>query len=210
MGKGSSVFVGNIDFDVNEQKIVEELGTVGKVVSFRMVYDKATGRSKGYGFCEYESPLIAEAAMKTLRISFNGRPVKINYAENDMPMSRGREEEPARPYQMDNILQVLDTMNTRYLREVMEYFKKMAENQPSQLNELLDQNPKLVVALLWMLAKLELVDENELKEMIARSFDVDQQQELIENRIRDMKEDRLPEDVRNRIVRLKELLSKRE
>ncbi|ELA41185.1 uncharacterized protein VICG_01784 [Vittaforma corneae ATCC 50505] len=47
MKQGCSVFVGNIDFDVDEQKVIEELSAVGKVVSFRMMYDKNTGKSKG-------------------------------------------------------------------------------------------------------------------------------------------------------------------
>lgn len=73
-------------FDIDEQTVIEELSAVGKVVSFKLMIDKVTGKHKGYGFCEYESPLIAETAMRTLKINFNGRPVKINYAENDMPV----------------------------------------------------------------------------------------------------------------------------
>ncbi|TBT98067.1 putative RNA-binding protein, partial [Hamiltosporidium magnivora] len=53
MAKGCSVFVGNIEFDIPEQKIVEELSVIGKVVNFRLVYDRNTGKSKGYGFAEY-------------------------------------------------------------------------------------------------------------------------------------------------------------
>ena len=101
MKQGCSVFVGNI-FDILVQKVIEELSAVGKVVSFRLMYDKNTGESKGYGFCEYESPLIAESAMKTLKISFNGRPVKINYAENDLPQNQ--KELPPKALQIDNIM----------------------------------------------------------------------------------------------------------
>ena len=79
---GCTVFIGNIDFDIDEETIVKELSAVGKVKSFRLLYDKATGKSKGYGFCEYETPEVADMALKKLKISFNGRQAKINYAEN--------------------------------------------------------------------------------------------------------------------------------
>ncbi|KAI4292551.1 cleavage stimulation factor subunit 2 [Pancytospora philotis] len=210
MKNGCSVFVGNIDFDVPEQKVVEELSTVGKVVNFRMMYDKATGKSKGYGFCEYESPLIAETAMKTLKIQFNGRPVKINYAENDLP-AKAKESAP-KPLQIDSIVKVLDGMEKDYLLEVIEYCKKMAISQPTQFKELLGKNPALVVAILTTLAKLELVDAGKLADVMDRSFDPAKLKEQISLRIASMGDEELgeySEDVRKRISKLKHMLSKR-
>ena len=68
--------------DAPEQKVIEELSTtVGKVVHFRWIYDNANAKSKGCGYCEYPSTLIAETIIKTIKFSFNGRQVKINYIE---------------------------------------------------------------------------------------------------------------------------------
>lgn len=211
MKQGCSVFVGNIDFDVDEQKVIEELSAVGKVVSFRMMYDKNTGKSKGYGFCEYESPLIAETAMKTLKISFNGRPVKINYAENDLPQKP--KDFPAKTLQIDSIMSVLDSFDQNYLKDVIDYLKKMVIDQPTQFKELLDRNPSLVVSILTALVKLNLVSKDKVLELVGSSFDVNRQKEQIAERITNMGESDLadlPEDVRNKIIKLKFTLSKKD
>jgi cleavage stimulation factor subunit 2 len=208
MKQGCSVFVGNIDFDVDEQKVIEELSAVGKVVSFRM-YDKNTGKSKGFGFCEYESPLIAETALKTLKISFNGRPVKINHAENDMPSKI--KEPTTKSLQIDSIISVLDSFDSNNLKDVIDYLKKMAIDQPSQLKELLDKNRSLVVSILALLVRLNLVDKDRVYSLIESSFDTTTQQDQISERISTINEQDLGEfneEVRSKILKLKQMTFK--
>lgn len=208
MKQGCSVFVGNVDFTVDEQKLIEELSAVGKVVSFRMMYDKNTGKSKGYGFCEYESPLIAETAMKTLKITFNGRPVKINYAENDLPQKS--KEFPVKTLQIDSITTVLDTFDQNYLKDVIDYLKKMVIDQPTQFKELLDKNPSLVVSILTVLVKLNLVNKEKILDLVENSFDINKQKDQIADRVANVTEsdlENLPEDIRNKILKLKYIIS---
>lgn len=204
MKNGCSIFVGNIDFEVPEERIVEELGAVGKVVSFRMVYDKTTGKSRGFGFCEYESPLIVEKALHNLKISFNGRPVKINYAENDTP-ARAKEPEN-QVLEVDSLVSVLDSMDRDNLKEVLLYLKKLALDQPSHLRELLNKNSSLVYAIIHIALKLKLVDPGVVDELLRESFDLDKQKMQVLNRIYSISEEDLclfPEDVRNKIKRVR-------
>lgn len=42
--------------DKTEEQIIEIFSTVGKVLNFRLVYDKETGRPKGFGFAEFPDP----------------------------------------------------------------------------------------------------------------------------------------------------------
>ena len=49
-----SVFVGNIPYEATEEQLKDIFSEVGSVVSFRLVYDRETGKPKGYGFCEYQ------------------------------------------------------------------------------------------------------------------------------------------------------------
>uniref|UniRef100_A0A3B5MRC1 Cleavage stimulation factor, 3' pre-RNA, subunit 2 n=1 Tax=Xiphophorus couchianus TaxID=32473 RepID=A0A3B5MRC1_9TELE len=49
-----SVFVGNIPYEATEEQLKDIFSEVGLVVSFRLVYDRETGKPKGYGFCEYQ------------------------------------------------------------------------------------------------------------------------------------------------------------
>lgn len=209
MKQGCSVFVGNIDFDIDEQKVIEELSSVGKVVSFRMMYDKSTGKSKGFGFCEYESPLIAETALKTLKISFNGRPVKINRAENDLPTKT--KESSSKSSQIDSIISVLDSFDSTNLKDVIDYLKKMAIDQPTQLKDILDKNPALVVSILTVLARLNLVDKERINTLIESSFDTSAQRDQISQRIMNLSDQEIEEfsdDVKSRIIKLKQMLTK--
>ena len=47
------VFVGNIPYGLSEEQISDIFSTAGKVLNFRLVYDRDTGRPKGFGFAEY-------------------------------------------------------------------------------------------------------------------------------------------------------------
>lgn len=210
MKPGCSVFVGNIAFDIDEQKVIEELSAVGKVVNFRLMYDKSTGKHKGYGFCEYESPLIAETAMKTLKINFNGRSVKINYAENDMP-SKPKESATETP-QIENIINVLDNFDENNLKEVILYLKQMAVDQPTKLRDILEKNPALTIALIASFYKLNLVEKDKIFDLVQSSFDLDSQKSQITHRISNMTENdtkEFPEDIRMRLNKLKEMITKK-
>ncbi|ELA41186.1 uncharacterized protein VICG_01785 [Vittaforma corneae ATCC 50505] len=149
--------------------------------------------------------------MKTLKISFNGRPVKINYAENDLPQKT--KDFPVKTLQIDSIMSVLDSFDQNYLKEVIEYLKKMVIDQPTQFKELLDRNPSLVVSILTVLVKLNLVSKDKVLELVESSFDVGKQKEQIAERITNMGENDLadlPEDIKNKIIKLKFILSKKD
>lgn len=206
-GQGCSVFVGNIDFDVPEEKILEELKTVGKVVSFKMVYDRQTGRSKGYGFVEYESQLVAETAVQTLRLSFNGRAVKINYADSDLP-PKTRTVETVDLNEIADAVHAMDEIN---LKNVLLHFKRMAVDQPSKLKEILNGNKNVIVALFEAFLKLKLVDSSVLEELIRNGLK-EEKKGVFMKRICSMQEEDLlmyPEEVRNKLIRIKNMNGKK-
>lgn len=53
-GRSRVVFVGNIPYDMSEEQLIDVFREVGTVVGFRLVFDRDTGKPKGYGFCEFE------------------------------------------------------------------------------------------------------------------------------------------------------------
>jgi cleavage stimulation factor subunit 2 len=78
------IFVGNIPYDYDDQSLIETLSMVGPINNFRIVFDELTGKSKGYGFCEYRDAETAASALRNLKsIDYNGRQLRINVAEND-------------------------------------------------------------------------------------------------------------------------------
>ncbi|XP_065012557.1 cleavage stimulating factor 64-like isoform X1 [Musa acuminata AAA Group] len=87
------VFVGNIPYDATEDQLKQLCEEVGPVVSFRLVYDRETGKPKGYGFCEYKDEETALSARRNLQgYEINGRQLRVDFAENDKNSDRNREQ----------------------------------------------------------------------------------------------------------------------
>ncbi|KAJ1044013.1 hypothetical protein NDA10_001161 [Ustilago hordei] len=84
------VFVGNIPYDMSEEQLTDVFREVGKVVGFRLVNDRETGKFKGYGFCEFEDPETAASAVRNLNeVEVGGRALRISFADID-PLMEGR------------------------------------------------------------------------------------------------------------------------
>jgi RNA recognition motif-containing protein len=61
-----NIFVSNISFKVREQALSELFSQYGEVASVRIIKDKETRRSKGYGFVEMPNDSEANAAINAL------------------------------------------------------------------------------------------------------------------------------------------------
>ena len=54
------------------------------ILRCRLVYDRETGKPKGYGFCEYQDVETAQSAMRNLNNhDFNGRPLRVGVAAGE-------------------------------------------------------------------------------------------------------------------------------
>jgi cleavage stimulation factor subunit 2 len=68
---------------VSDELIVETLSRVGQVLSFRLVYDKETGKPKGFGFGEFADPDQAAAAVRNLNdYELMGRKLRVDYSKD--------------------------------------------------------------------------------------------------------------------------------
>ncbi|KAJ3326489.1 hypothetical protein HDU76_012882 [Blyttiomyces sp. JEL0837] len=80
-----TLFVGNLAWTVRS----EELGTLfaqfGEVKSARVLMDRDTGRSRGFGFIEIEGANAGDAIAKLNGQIFKGRELKVNEAEGPKP-----------------------------------------------------------------------------------------------------------------------------
>lgn len=77
----TKLFVGSLSYGVNDDQLTEAFAQFGTVVSAKVIIDRDTGRSKGFGFVEMSSDEEAQAAVKGMDgKEINGRTVAVSEA----------------------------------------------------------------------------------------------------------------------------------
>ena len=77
------LYVGNLAFSMTSEELGEIFGEHGKVVSAKVITERETGRSRGFGFVEYDTPTAGEAAIRELNgKNLGGRPLVVREAED--------------------------------------------------------------------------------------------------------------------------------
>ena len=78
----STLFVGNISFEANEDTVGEAFGEHGDVLGIRMPTDPDTGALKGYAYVEFASVEHASNALNKMSgVLISGRPIRLDYAQ---------------------------------------------------------------------------------------------------------------------------------
>jgi cold-inducible RNA-binding protein len=78
---GAKLYVGNLPYSVTEERLQQHFSQHGSVVSARIITDKFSGRSKGFGFVEMSSDQEAERAITALNgTDFEGRNIVVSEA----------------------------------------------------------------------------------------------------------------------------------
>lgn len=83
-----NIYVGNLSYGVSDDNLREVFEAYGEVSSCKVITDKYSGRSKGFGFVEMDNDSEAQAAIDQLDgAEIDGREVRVNEA-------RPREDNP--------------------------------------------------------------------------------------------------------------------
>lgn len=78
----AKLFVGNLPFKVNGEKLTEAFSRFGEVTSAKIVLDKETKRSKGFGFVEFATEEAANAAIEGMNEQeLDGRKLTVSMAK---------------------------------------------------------------------------------------------------------------------------------
>mmetsp|Transcript_19052 Transcript_19052/g.57565 ORF Transcript_19052/g.57565 Transcript_19052/m.57565 type:complete len:186 (+) Transcript_19052:158-715(+) len=78
----STIYVGGISFDTNERSLQDYFEKFGNVVETKVVIDRETGRSKGYGFVKFDDPRDASDAIASCHGKLlDGRTIRCNMAK---------------------------------------------------------------------------------------------------------------------------------
>ncbi|MBI3231994.1 MAG: RNA-binding protein [Candidatus Doudnabacteria bacterium] len=81
MENKKKLFVGNLPFSITEEELQNFFAEVGAVTSVKIPLDSMSGRSRGFGFIEMESPKDAQKAIDELNeAEFKGRKISVSIA----------------------------------------------------------------------------------------------------------------------------------
>jgi cold-inducible RNA-binding protein len=78
---GKKIYVGNLPFNATSESLSEVFSAFGEVGSSKIITDRDTGRSKGFGFVEMNDSAAADSAIEKLHGSdLGGRSLTVNEA----------------------------------------------------------------------------------------------------------------------------------
>jgi len=78
----TKLYVGNLPYSAKEESLKDHFSSAGSVASVKIIIDRETGRSKGFGFVEMESDDGAQTAVSQLDgQEFEGRSLRVSEAK---------------------------------------------------------------------------------------------------------------------------------
>ena len=87
---GKKLFVGGLSWNTNEDSLREGFERFGNVEEAKVITDRETGRSRGFGFVTFDSDEAANTAITEMDgKEFDGRSIKVNEAQERAPRGGG-------------------------------------------------------------------------------------------------------------------------
>ncbi len=87
----NKLYVGNLSYQMSESDLEAAFGNFGTVQSARIITDRDTGRSKGFGFVEMENDDQAQECIENLDgKELSGRNIRVNIAQDKRTNKPGR------------------------------------------------------------------------------------------------------------------------
>ena len=78
----NKLFVGNLSYKVNDTSLRDLFVQYGEVLSCNVATDRDTGRSRGFGFVDMQTPQEAEGAIKGLNgTTVDGRQISVTVSQ---------------------------------------------------------------------------------------------------------------------------------
>jgi RNA recognition motif-containing protein len=78
----SKLFIGGLSYHVDDQSLKDAFTTYGEVVEARVITDRDTGRSRGFGFVNFTTQESATSALSMDGQDLNGRNIRVSYAND--------------------------------------------------------------------------------------------------------------------------------
>ena len=84
------LFVGSLPFSTTDEELKEYFSQAGNVTDAKVIMDRMTGRSRGFGFVEFETTEEAQKAIDQFNeAEYEGRTLTVNEAREQAPRNNG-------------------------------------------------------------------------------------------------------------------------
>jgi RNA recognition motif-containing protein len=94
-----NIYVGNLHYNIGDEDLKQVFEEYGEVASVKIIKDRETGRSKGFGFIEMNDDSQAREAIEELNgAELMGRTMKVNESRPKPANNRGGFERRRREY----------------------------------------------------------------------------------------------------------------
>ncbi|OPX56036.1 RNA recognition motif. (a.k.a. RRM, RBD, or RNP domain) [Oceanospirillum multiglobuliferum] len=80
--QNNKLFIGNLSFTVTEADLESSFASYGELEEVKVVQDRETGRSRGFGFVTFTTDAAASAALAQDGKDLNGRDLRVSIAES--------------------------------------------------------------------------------------------------------------------------------
>lgn len=88
----NQLFIGNLAFSTTKEDLESAFSVYGSIVEVKIPTDRYTGRVRGFAFVTFENQQAAEKALALDGKELNGRPIRVNVAQEKKEGSGGRGE----------------------------------------------------------------------------------------------------------------------
>ncbi|MFR9166945.1 MAG: RNA recognition motif domain-containing protein [Dysgonomonas sp.] len=76
-----NIFIAGLSYNINDSDLADLFGEYGEIASAKVVMDRESGRSKGYGFVEMEDETAGQKAIEELNgAEYDGRVISVSVA----------------------------------------------------------------------------------------------------------------------------------
>lgn len=85
-----NIYVGNLHYSIIDEDLKDVFGEYGEVTSSKIIMDRETGKSKGFGFVEMTDDAAANKSIEELNgAELNGRTMRVNESKPKPQRERG-------------------------------------------------------------------------------------------------------------------------
>lgn len=89
MGTSKKLFIGGLSWNTTNESLLDAFSKYGETTECKIVMDRDTGKSKGFGFVAFESQASADAGLEGMANQMlDGRTIKVDYATERAPSDR--------------------------------------------------------------------------------------------------------------------------